>query len=437
MTDPEELDFDHDAQQESLLDEPEQDEEDAANDDDDDVIDRADDVAMSTEGEPDELDEPDDKPADGPPKEAKRKRGKGRRVTERSTRVNKAATSGGAADGGGAATPAVDTIDVDRTVRYVKLGELVHEHPHWQNPRSHTGLDDVSITALATSVGEGSRYSDAGVLAGVSVPLSVLPVRGPNGSTVQLIIDGQRRYLAAKRACGDDAWVPIIWIEPEPVEWSATESHRYLCFALESEATRAGLGSYERVEAAAKLRGQRNPDTGAEYTLARIGALVGRSETWCSRMLKAHATAAPKVIAAWRRGELTDEQFKDAAAASPAAAAKVVEAAAAAKESGGKRGEVRAAAKEARAKAESHAAKEERAKPAKGDDKQTEMPRVAPGAPPHRVVVETILRDAERVHPTAEICKGILLGIQWASGRIDAADLPASWRKYMTRLTKP
>lgn len=343
--------------------------------------------------------------------------------------------------------------EAQNTRRFVRLGDLLLEYRYWTNPRSHTGLGAGDIQELGESIKTGT-VSDAtdgvAVVAGIRVSLEVVQIK-ENGGVAELVIDGQRRVMGA-RAAGlpPDTLVPVIDLEPEPVEWTRALAVRYLLRALENVTTRAGLSSYELAMNAKQLRDSKDPDTGKDYTMAKISGAIGRSESWVSRILAAMGAASPKLMHRWQIGELTDEQFKDAATvkdrgAQEAVADKVVEARAA-----GDRGEARAVAKEQRElakQAERPARKTEPpvSRPAdvptsstaktvvRGPQQEIPAPPTA-RKPPSRAVIEDVLEVALKRPPTHDLVKGVILGIRWTQGLTDLADFPRAWHQYVTRV---
>jgi hypothetical protein len=209
--------------------------------------------------------------------------------------------------------------DVQASIRYVPFEDLYLEYKFWANPRSQTGLDDQSIQDLAASILSGTKSSgdDEEALtthAGVRVPLEVVMVRA-NGSFINLVIDGQRRHRGIEAAnLPPDTLVPVIDLEPEPIEWTREVANAYLLRALEAVGTRAGLSSFELSESAQRLRESKDAESdNKEYTLAKIARSIGRSESWVSKILAARKAASPKLLHSWKTGEITDEQFKDLA----------------------------------------------------------------------------------------------------------------------------
>lgn len=343
--------------------------------------------------------------------------------------------------------------------RWVPLGELRLEHRYWQNPRRFSGLDKAGLEGLANSIKSRSTSEPVGddtdpesdlVYAGIDDPLKVVQVL-ENGAVINLVIDGQRRICAIQThgVLQPDALVPVIDLEPAPVVLTAELAAQYLLIALRTVGTRAGLSSFELAESAQRLRGCKNTDTGNEYTLLEIATEIGKSESWVSRMLKAMSQATPKVLLSWQEGSLTDEQFKDLSAQRDTAkqveaAGKVLEA-----KKGGARGESRTIAKEQRELAKAaqppRPAKHAKAapsspvkgaatapKPAKGE--QISMPATPPRKPPPFAVVEDLLQTAEKTPPTHDYVKGLLDGVRWDRGLLDAAMFAKPFHAYTGRV---
>jgi hypothetical protein len=363
-----------------------------------------------------------------------------------------------------------------REVRWVPLGNLVLEYRHWKNPRTFTGLDAESLAALSSDIKRKTVNNEQDdVLAGIDDPLKVVRI-AVDGHEVQLVLDGQRRHRAAQlTGLGDDILVPVLDREPDPVEWSQALARKYLKEVLTTVGLRANLSSFELSEAAQQLRGEKDLDTGKELTIAQIAAAIGRSDSWVSKILTARASAAPKLLRRWQNGELSEEQFRDLATGvadkqeQETEADKVTEQRRSGDKSGARvtakerkeqtRAEAktkRDAAKTARAAAKAERArmraeKAEKKKAAKATKKQGSLAELpvsatpAPAATPAKpkamlpAVVDDMLESAKKKPPTHELVKGILLGVQIATGRIDMADLPKPWHSYVHHLsgTKP
>jgi ParB-like chromosome segregation protein Spo0J len=332
-----------------------------------------------------------------------------------------------------------EIAQTSRDVRMVPLKTLWLEHDKWVNPR--TIISEAEIASIATSV------KDKGIL----VPLAVVQVRTPTGDIINLVIDGQQRCLAGRRELTEDALIPVRDVRDgiiEELTWAISDE--LLALALDIGIRRTPLSSYELCETAERLRGRNR--TGTE-----IARMINRSESWVSRMCKARLSASQPLLARWRRGELTDEQFKDLASekdpAQQAANAKqVVEA-----RKGGNKGEARMLAREAGAKAKASkaenkpdpkptkakpavAAAEPKGKPARSSE-QAELP-IAPAAPPAppkmvplpKAVIEDIVAMASRRPPVHDYVRGVIDMATAVIGGKDLATFAKPWAQYVSRL---
>lgn len=370
-----------------------------------------------------------------------------------------------------------------REVRWVKLGDLALEYRHWKNPRTFTGLDAESIRLLSEDIRRKTVSREDGdqirLVAGIDDPLKVVRI-AVNGGEVQLVLDGQRRHRAAAMMGSEGILIPVLDREPEPVEWSPALARKYLKEVLTVVGLRSDLSAFELSEAAQQLRGERDLDTGKELTIAQIAAAIGRSDSWVSKILTARATASPKLLSRWRKGEISEEQFRDLAAGVPdpekqeAAAGEIAEQRARGDKAAARRSALEAkeqaklkakaereAAKAAKAaakadKARAKAEKQKAKKTVKGSGKgkgpavrgpQADLPMdpkaATPPAPKPKAmspaIVDDLLDQAARKPPTHEYVKGVLAGIQVATGRIDLEKLPKPWHSYIHHLagTKP
>ena len=343
------------------------------------------------------------------------------------------------------------------TPRWARFGDLRLEHKYWTNPRSVTGLSDDELQDIAASIKAGTTQDESGkTYAGVRIPLEVVKI-WENGSVVSLVIDGQRRIRAIElvNLDQDDTLVPVIDLEPEPVDFTAAMAAKYLPRALQTVAHRKGLSSYELTENALRLRDMKNPDTGKDYTLVEIGATIGRHVSWVSRMLAAHKAATPKLIHAWKMGEITDEMFKDTAIGGKGDEQGEVAERVIAASSSGNKSVARAIAKESAILRRQEQAPDRAPKPGpvpkpKADSKpqskgkpEVEAKKPAPAAPapaapvrnpPKFAVFEDLFGSARRVPPTHDYVRGILDGAMWATGIKDPALFGKPWRQYLNHL---
>lgn len=338
--------------------------------------------------------------------------------------------------------------------RYARLADLRIEYRLWVNPRSITGLDEAKIAELGASIRERTVYdgNDGRVVVGVTDPLQVVRIRNAKGGEDILIIDGQRRYLAAAsvfRPPGDEL-VPVVDLEPDPVEWTQELSDRYFAQALHGVGTREGLSAYELSDAALRLRESKDPETKKSYTMARIAGILNRSESWVSKILTARGAASDKLLTSWRRGEITEEQFRDLAAVKDKTkqSAKIDDVTSA----GGERGASRAVAKQERLIARQAEKAEKPATASKALQTETKgkkttvvrgpqaplplepdkpQPSAKKPRPMPMAVIDDVLSTANKYPPTHDMVRGIVLGIRVAAGLMDAADLPKPWQAYL------
>lgn len=320
----------------------------------------------------------------------------------------------------------------ERVVRYARLSEIRIEHKFWQNPRTRSGLEDAKIKALADSISARSTTDEAGVVtAGLQTPLDVVPIKS-NGEVILLAIDGQRRTRAMEYlGLPSDTLVPVFYYKPDPVDWTPMVAAELLLEVVEMAATREGLSSFELAEVAARLRDSKDADTGKEYTMAKIAKAIDRSESWCSKMLGAMKAATPALLLKWKKGEVTDEQFKDLAATKePSKQKAALEAVVEAKSSGDARG-ARSLAKEAKV-----IAKRDEPKPkklAKGEQASLDTP--PPMKPPPGAILDDLIRLSNERPPTHDYVRGIMDGIRYARGGVDPQNFSKPWSAYMALVT--
>jgi hypothetical protein len=334
-------------------------------------------------------------------------------------------------------TPPVDAFG---QTRWVPFRDLRLEYKHWANPRTTTGLDDASIAVLASSIRSGTTSDESGVYAGVKQALKVVGIAA-NGGVDLLVVDGQRRYLGVKAAgLPDDVLVPVVDLEPDPVDWTPAAATTYLLQALEEVGTRSGLSGFELSENAVRLRAQTDPSTKKPYTIAVIASVIGRSESWVSKILSARENASPALLLQWQRGEIPEEMFKDLAALPKVDQRKKL-----AQVHELDKGAARAAVKEAKEIVRQRAA-DSKAKPEKDSTKavkskpvvrgpQQEIPTTVKKAPP-KTVIEDMLGLRTAHPPTNDYVKGVMDGIRWATGDIDASGFAKAWRDYMDRIVR-
>jgi len=335
------------------------------------------------------------------------------------------------------------TIDqADSPAAYVPLASLWLEHDKWVNPR--TIINENEVAALAMSVKEH----------GVLVPLVVVRVRIPNGEAINLVLDGQQRVLASRQVLSQDDPLPVRYAREGVIEdltWDVSD--QLLAIALDVGIRRTALSSYELCETAERLRNRGR--TGTE-----IARMINRSETWVSRMCKARLNATAMVLARWRRGDLTDEQFKDLAQEKdPAEQAAKAKAVVDARKSGDK-GEARMLAREGAASAKAKAEREPKHAPKSAKDRaadkpatatkgktadkreleQLPMPEVPPPAPPPKalpmakVMLEEIVAMGVQRAPVHDYVRGVIDMAAAALGQKDMATLAKPWAQYLSRL---
>jgi hypothetical protein len=398
-----------------------------------------------------------------------------------------------ASDGPGEETPERRVAELFDTPRErdepVRLSDLVLEYKHWTNPRQFTGLDDEGMRVLADDILARSKTTEDGFIAGLLSPLLVVKIKGPNGRVDQLVLDGQRRFKATEMAAKADPgklqpeiWVKVADREAEPVEWTEALALQYLAEVLGSVGQRQGLSGYELSESAMRLRGTVNPDTGGTYTFAQIAQRIGRSPSWVSKIFGARDKASPKLLLRWRKGEITEENFKDLAvgvadeeqdqaaedvtaerqagdkatarvsakekaaiakqaARDTKAKAKADKEAKIAAEKAAKRAEreAKAASKKAVRGPEAELSLSPKAQPTTSEpDKADTPPKPAKATKPKPLqfaVIEDLVAEAKKHPPTHDLVKGIMFGIQVASGLLDMETLPKPWHAYILRLS--
>lgn len=312
------------------------------------------------------------------------------------------------------------------------LSSLVLEHQCWANPR--TILDDEKLAELGESI------KDNGIL----VPLHVARVMA-NGSMIHLVLDGQRRVLAGSRVLAKNYEVPIVHAWPEVIDVLTWEtSDKLLKIALDIGNRREALSSYELVETAERLKNR-------DKSNVEIARALNRSTTWVSRMLSARLAATPKLLSMWKRGEMSDEQFKALASEKDAdkqgAAAEEVVAARA----GGDKAEARMKAREVgAANKPSKPAKQDKAKPAAATatQKPAKAATVSGAQPPLPIdppvpvkkkplqafVLEQMLELATKAPPVHDYVRGVFDALEYALGVKALAEFPKPWHQYIARL---
>lgn len=309
------------------------------------------------------------------------------------------------------------------TGRSVPLSSLWLEHQNWTNPREFTGLDTSEIAELSESI----------KTKGIIDPLKVQMIR-VNGEVVNLVIDGQRRYLAGKEVLAKNALIPVVDLSEEVIEELTPEVVDNLLIKALTTLEREDLSTYELMTVAKRMKERGK-------TLAYIGKAINKSEGTVSKFLTAIGTATPKLMLRWRKGEITDEQFKELAAVKdPEAQAKATKEVVDARKSGDK-AEARVIAKEVKEAAAR--------KPTNGHDGTqlgSARPALTPadgGAPdkkpagpkpPSRVVLDEFLAMADKRPPTADYVKGLFDGVRYALGLVEPDAFSKAWSQYVARI---
>jgi ParB-like chromosome segregation protein Spo0J len=315
--------------------------------------------------------------------------------------------------------------------REVTLASLHLEHPRWLNPRTFTGLDDKSLAEF------GKEIKERGLLD----PPKVQKVSF-NGDIINLVIDGQRRVRAAMDVMPKSTKIEVVDRTEKPIELTWEESDEILLEVLAMASYREGLSSFELSEVAERMRNR-------DRKIVEIAKAVDRDESWVSKILKARATASPKLMLSWRKGQVTDEQFKELAAVKdPDRQAEVT------KEVVDTRAKGDNAEARQRVKELTEQFKQDEAKAKKADAKpKTNGHKLVPAdgghqaemwAPPPPVVkknpttprhvLEEMVALADKRAPTHDWVKGMMSGVRYALGEIDADEFPKPWRDYLARL---
>lgn len=323
-----------------------------------------------------------------------------------------------------------------RTTIKVASGDLRLNIEEWNNPRSFTGLSPDEIDDMAASLKAHGMYEK---------PKAVQVRDLDKPGVFVLIIDGQRRVLGDIKAHGAKHVIDVELLREEVIDKFTPEiGAELLLDALRIGSQRKGLTGYELSENADRLRK-------AGHKLKEIGEAIDRDESWVSKMLKARANASPELMIQWRKGDITDEQFRDLAEAprdaQPEAAKATAEAAkrgdragarTAAKETAIKAREARKAAKPPKPAKAAKPPKETKQREMFGDRKGEPAPAPAPApakkiTPPGKAMLEESVALRAARPPTHDLVKGILLGFEIVLGRISFEDLPKPWAQYLSR----
>ena len=314
--------------------------------------------------------------------------------------------------------------------RTVKLKNLAIEVPGlWSNPRELTGLEAEKIKELGASI----------KAKGLIDPPKVAMVRHPDGGhVIELVIDGQRRYLGLNEVMDPDAEIPVVDLTEEVWDLTPENIDKLELLAL-TTLEREDLSSYELATVASKMKARGK-------TLKYIGAAIHRDESWVSKMLKAMGTASKKLLSQWKKGEVTDEQFKELASVSdPEAQERAVKDVVDTRKSGDK-AEARIKAKEIAATAKKNgkptvppAVSGEQATlphvpppPAEAKDTKPEKPQ--PPKMRSRAVLDDMLHMFDKRPPVSDIVRGVELGVKYACGLIEADEFGKAWQQYVDRV---
>jgi hypothetical protein len=239
-----------------------------------------------------------------------------------------------------------------------------------------------------------------------------------------------------------NAPIPVVDLSEDPIALTPEISDQLLDSALTS-LRHEGLSSFElsAVAEGMQKRGR---------TLDVIGVGIGKSKSWVSRMLKARSTATPKLMIQWRKGEITDEQFKELAeVADPEKqieeTKKVVEA-----RKSGDRAEARVLSKESKeteragrpAKvANGHAkAAPASARPVVAGEQRdlfgNAVTAAKPAGPkaPSKAAIEDLLAMAAKRPPTSDYVKGLLDGVRYSQGVLEPDKFGKAWMQYVSRI---
>lgn len=317
------------------------------------------------------------------------------------------------------------------TQRTVPLFELALEHKYWSNPREFTGLGADEIAGMGASV-KAKGFVEPPKVKRILV----------GGAVVNLVIDGQRRILGARETLPKDFPVPVVDVDNDPpVELTPELADQLLLKAL-TTLERENLSSYELSSIASRMK-----DRGK--TLEYIGKAILRDPSWVSKMLTARKNASPKLLTQWRKGEITDEQFKDLATIKEPekqieAAKEVVET-----RKSGDKAEARMRSKEivenAKAgKKPAPAPAPERPPVVRGPQVDmfgqpvVEGPKAEAKDKPKplrsRAVLDDFLHMFAKRPPTSDYVKGIADALRFVVGSIESDQLSKAWHQYASRV---
>lgn len=321
-------------------------------------------------------------------------------------------------------------------LRFVKLRDLVIVHPNWKNPRTVTGMDEESLLDL------GKDMKARGIQVALDVQQVYKDKAKDPDKIINLVLDGQRRYLGAEEVFDQDAEIPVLDRTPQPIELTPDAAADLMLDMVSVAQRRAGLNAYELSEVSSDLR-----DKGR--TLADIGKAIGRDESWVSKILTARKNADPKLMLRWRKGEITEEQFKDLASIKDTDKQAVALKETLKARDAGDSAEARATAKELAAqfkqetKATNGHAKKPAAKPVvavRGPQEDLFEETKEPAKPAVKVVIkgvvlEEMLAYADKRPPTADYVRGVIDCVRFMTGEIEMSDFSKAWHAYVSRVS--
>lgn len=325
--------------------------------------------------------------------------------------------------------------------RTVPLNKLRLDAPivgggSWTNIREFSGLETEEIEKL------GKRIKTEGIVD----PLKVQMVR-VDGEIIELVIDGQRRYLGAKTVFPGNHEIPVVDLSEEVIDVLTPEAADELTLKALTTLDRKDLTTYELMTVAEKMKARGK-------TLDYIGKAIGRDPGTVSKFLTARKTATPKLMLKWRKGEITDEQFKDLAAVKdPEEQAQAAKEIADTRKSGDKTEarvkakEIKETAKNGHYKAAAPAAhvpkiltSKERTLLPPEQREQVDMfaekaeKKVAPPPIRSRAAMEDLVGLSDKKPPTADVVKGIMLGVRWALSLCEPSAFGKAWDQYLDRI---
>jgi ParB-like chromosome segregation protein Spo0J len=324
--------------------------------------------------------------------------------------------------------------------RTTPLNKLWLEAKGWINPREFTGMGADEIAELGASIKEKGM---------VDAPKVAQLRNTVTEELIDLVVDGQRRILGARDALPKSAPIPVVDLTETPLDYDPDKGLNddqvdWLLIRAFTTLEREDLSSYELVQQA--MRWKSRGKTG-EW----IAKHIHRSPSWVSKMLKAREAASDKLVLQWRKGEITDEQFKDLAEVKdPEKQAEKTKAVVEARKSGDK-AEARMVAKETK-ETERQTNGHNKSKPTKAAkpavptavkggqmtlDGREEVPPAKPEpkrTAPNKIVLQELVDVAAKRPPTADYVKGLVDGVKYALGLMEPADFSKAWRQYVSRI---